>query len=290
MPFPTAFRSILSTAALWLACLAPAAACRNLVPFLRELQAEHRPSLLRTLGPDVSRISRSLGFRQDDSATTEAILAPLFLHHLLTTTAPVDGQRGGVLETVYFWHWISPNPRHRIRMLPDSSLLTAHRPHPRHPSYRTFADMDRTPDLFLSDLVSEEPRYNHPEFGTFTTFGWCSEREMAYALILRRMGYLAKIRFQGNHVWTEVLIQGATKDGSSGSGVLVVDNTFASAEPAPLRQPVAAWLSDVGRGRDVVSMNAKAGASAQVRFVDSLQVGPKATSRIRGLVVGWLVR
>jgi hypothetical protein len=224
----------------------------------------------------------------EDSANQARILNALFLHRLLTTSAPADGARGGILESVYFWHWVTPNPRHQIRRLPDSALLAKCKPHPQHAMYRSWADMDRTPDLFLADMVSDRPRYFHPDFGSFFTFGWCSEREMAFHLLLVRMGYTAKIKFQGNHVWTEVLISGKGVDGTTKTGILRVDNTFDQVGAQPLDKPVAAWLADVGPGKDVVAMNAKARSPQQLGRVESLEVEAAAKARIGAQVGAWL--
>lgn len=275
---------------VWLLSISCAASCEPLLPFLDRLFADHRISIARKLSQDEPSASLLSRLSPEDSASRERILEVLFLHRLLTTSAPIDGARGGILESVYFWHWVKPNPRHRIRMLPDSGLLVEAKPHPAHPSYRSWADMDRTPDLFLADLVADTPRYFHPDFGTFYTFGWCSEREMAFTLLLTRMGYTAKIKFKGNHVWTEVLIEGARLDGSTKNGILRIDNTFDQVGLGGLDKPRSAWLADVGPGNDVVRMNANAKSPEQIRRVENLDLNHPAMDRMEERVSRWLRR
>lgn len=272
----------------WLLALPGCSFGERLVPWLEQLQTDHRAALVGKLAPELRDVRSVLGARSDDSATTDRILRPLFLHFLLTTDAPVDGSRGGVLETVYFWHWVTPNPRHALRSLPDSQPLTSKRPDPRHASYRSWADMDRTPDLFLGDLASEQARYFHPQTGPLFSFGWCSEREMAYSLLLTSMGYTTKIKFKGNHVWTEILLGGTSGTDGTKSGILVVDNTFGRVGAHVLAESEAAWLADLGPGKDVVAMNAKARSPLQRSRVDEIQVGPRAQARMSELVAKWL--
>lgn len=261
-----------------------------MLPFLERLYADNRIRIAKKLSREHQEICRRMELSPEDSANQARILQALFLHRLLTTSAPADGTRGGILESVYFWHWVTPNPRHQIRRLPDSVLLTRCKPHPQHRSYRSWADMDRTPDLFLADLVSDTPRYFHPDFGSFFTFGWCSEREMAFGLLLNRLGYTAKIKFQGNHVWTEVLVEGKAVDATTRRGVLRIDNTFDQIFAQPLDRPVSAWLGDIGPGKDVVGMNAKAKSQEQIRRVESLELDLPAKDRIEGLVTRWITR
>lgn len=290
MPLPYIWIHRRSQVLAWLLLFAPLAFGESLLPFLERLHADNRLRIAKKLSREHQEICRRMELSPDDSSNQARILQALFLHRLLTTSAPADGTRGGILESVYFWHWVTPNPRHQIRRLPDSALLAKCKPHPQHAMYRSWADMDRTPDLFLADLVSDSPRYFHPDFGSFFTFGWCSEREMAFSLLLIRMGYVAKIKFQGNHVWTEVLISGKGRDGSTKSGILRIDNTFGEIGAQPLDKPMAAWLADLGPGKDVVGMNAKTKAKEQVRRVDSLDLGIPARARIEGQVAEWLKR
>lgn len=85
-----------------------------------------------------------------------------------------------------------------------------------YPPYKSLADADRTPVLFYSDLVDPVP-YNHPSCGDFYTFGWCSEREMAFASASRVLGMKPRIIVQGSHTFTLVPV---------GRTVYQVDNTF----------------------------------------------------------------
>jgi hypothetical protein len=64
--------------------------------------------------------------------------AILFFHQLLTTTDAVDCTMGGILKTVYFWHWTDPNPRYTILLLPDSIPLIRLPPPEGYKKYKSY--------------------------------------------------------------------------------------------------------------------------------------------------------
>lgn len=264
----------------------------TLQAFLTEQYDRNREAILERVAPDLRDLAKPSDPWSESPDGLPTDLDPLrkalYLHHLLTTSAPVDGTRGGVLGTVYFWHWVRPNPRHELRHLPDSALLESLPPPPEHRSYRSWADVDRTPDVFLGDLATAQPSFYHPRYGPIQTFGWCSEREMAYALLARRLfGLAVKIKFQGNHVWTEAWLP-LPPQGSRRPGLVVrIDNTFDQVRSS-LQTDSVSWAKDLGPGKDVVAMNRRARAAAMDRFLDTLSLGPEAAGRMAAQIQGWL--
>ena len=199
----------------------------------------------------------------------KAINSILFYHQLLTTTDAVDCTKGGILKTAYFWHWTDPNPRHSIRRLPDSALLVTLPPVKGYERYKTYADMDRLPLLYCSDLISENPKYVHPSCGSFYTFGWCSE---------------------GIHVWSEVLLELSDSRKRKQFCVITADNTFNAVNSYTLNNSIDSWKKDFGSGAQVAYYNKVAKAADQVRSLREIKVSGIVEKRIRSAVSDWLLK
>jgi hypothetical protein len=266
----------------------PAPAGIPLVEFFQTAYARNVDGIAAALAPRYQALCKSLGVSDTDAANRDALLPLLFQHSLLTSTDAVDCRRGGGLGTVYLWHWIAPNPRHALRRLPDSTLLTKLPPPPGFAKYRSWADVDRLPSLYLGDLAAERARYAHPVCGEIRTFGWCSEREMAFGALLRAQGIKGKIKQGGIHVWSEALFQLIGTDGKPRTGVIAFDNTFDTVEGWPLRGSRAAWARDFGDGAQVDWYNRVAASEAEIAKVKGIRVGPEAYRRMFSLIRIWL--
>lgn len=259
-----------------------------LVAFLKESYSRNASSAHIRLGPRYRALCESLKV-PDTSAENQGRLMPLlFYHGLLTTSDAVDCSRGGALETVYFWHWTSPNPRHRLRHLPDSSLLMQLPPPRGFVKYKSWADVDRLPALYLGDLAAEQPRYLHPRCGEIYTFGWCSEREMAFGALLGALEIKGKIKQEGIHVWTEVLLDLHGPGGKGMQAVVAFDHTFDTVEGRPLKGTRAAWAGDFGDGAQVGWYNRTAWSAAEIARVKAVETGPEARKRMEGQIAKWL--
>ena len=261
---------------------------KSLVEFLQSAYADNTNGAKALLGPRYRALCKSLGVPDSSAANREALMPLLFQHGLLTTDDAVDCRRGGAFGTVYLWHWVSPNPRHALRRLPDSTLLTRLPPPPGFAKYKSWADVDRLPSLYLGDLATEHPHYLHPLCGAFQTFGWCSEREMAFGTLLSAQGVKGKIKQEGIHVWTEVLFDLTGADGKPRTGVVAFDNTFDTVEGWPLEGTRAAWAKDFGDGTQVGWYNRVAGSAAEIEKVKAIQAGPEAARRMTFQIQGWL--
>jgi hypothetical protein len=112
--------------------------------------------------------------------------------------------------------------------------------------YSSYADIDRTPLLFLGDLFTENPKYYHTKQDTFSSFGWCSEREMAFVALVSLLNYQAKVVVRGNHSWTELIVPMVKLNGDSLNFMVNVDNTFDRITWNQISQvAVAEWESKV---------------------------------------------
>lgn len=208
-----------------------------------------------------------------------------FFHELFTGLGATNYLKGGMLEIPYFWHWITPNPRHEIINLPDSTSLVELNPPEEFAKYKTFADIDRTPWLFLSDLVSSNPKYYHPQCGAFATFGWCSEREMAFTIIMSFYGYEGKIKQSGIHTWSEFWIELTGVDGVKISLTTIVDNTFDIIKWNLLEPNIEKtdWMADIGQGEMIEWYNSIAHSEDERRRVQQIQISEATAFRIEEL-------
>ncbi len=221
-----------------------------------------------------------------DPVNQETFFRVNFLHDLLTTSGAADCARGGFLRIPYFWHWIQPNPRHLITSLPEAKLLTAVKPPAPYERYASFADIDRVPALYLGDLVAEAPGYSHPHCGSFFSFGWCSEREMAFTALVVAWGYAGKIWQSGIHTYSVVCGEFKKTDGSAVVLAADVDNTFASISwhRIPGTMPQDQWLTDIGAGAQIAWYNRQARSPGQITALQETPVGAEARARISRLV------
>jgi hypothetical protein len=161
-----------------------------------------------------------------DSGNIEKFYSIKILHDLFTSQTASNCSKGEILNIPYQWHWVNPNPRHTIRFTENGKLLKETKAPAEFSKYNSYADIDRTPYLFLSDLFSETPKYYSASCDTFPGFGWCSEREMAFVCLLDLLNYSGKVVAEGNHSWSELLIPMRSADGKLKNFRVIVDNTF----------------------------------------------------------------
>jgi len=211
----------------------------------------------------------------------------LFLHELLTSTSATDFATGGILQIPYLWHWTNPNPRHNITYLPDSVHLSTINPPEDFSNYQSYADIDRIPSLYLKELFSDKPQYFHEEFGYFFTFGWCSEREMAFNTLMSLLGFESKIKQSGIHVWSELLVSFLNTNGDNIILIAQVDNTFDTLywQNPPDNFSVENWKQDLGDGTQIDWYNQKAHSSLQKNHVLEISVSDNVSDRINELVL-----
>jgi hypothetical protein len=242
---------------------------------------------------DVKNIHRRFRLR-GEASEKEQLYFLLFLHDLMTATGIRDGKTGGLLDIPYYRHWTIPNPRHTLVRNHDSQPLVLIDPPITHSGYDTFADLDRTPDIFLGDLLRDGALYRSPDGKTFSTFGWCSEREMAFTALLTLYGYDARIVQRGSHTWSEVRLTLTVRNGKPVTLIAVIDNTWdrvrfrRDTEP---ELPVDTWLDkDIGAGTFIVWYNDRAHDPLMLATLEQMAATPDVVAEMEGRIAGHLKR
>ena len=177
------------------------------------------------------------------------------MHELFTVKTCEDGSRGDVLNMPYFWHYRTPNPRHAILVDGKKNI--------------SYTSIERKPYNFLKDMVAPADRFTCPGLEPFCSYGWCSEREMAFACLLSIMGYTTHVISTGNHAYTEVQVSFMTNKGEKFDFLINVDNTFNS------------LTISTGSGEPHNNVyDKKAFDSAEIARVKGINVSEKAQDRI----------
>jgi len=212
-----------------------------------------------------------------------------FYHDLFTGVSASNYIKGGILQIPYFWHWVNPNPRHEIKFLPKSNPLTSISPPKAFSKYKTFADIDRVPSLYLSDLLTVNPKYYHPECGKFYTFGWCSEREMAFNTLFTLMNYECKIKQEGIHTWSEIWLTFTSQSNHKINLISIIDNTFDTINwKKSLQKSKIKWKNDYGSGNQIRWYNNIAKSEKQKRKVGDIKVHNEVVKRIENNIKTWI--
>jgi hypothetical protein len=244
--------------------------------FLKATFDRYRASYLLVRGDDYLAYCRDLSL--DPGANRDAAIL-FFLHDLLTCGASEDYSRSGFLGLPYLWHWVDPNPRHALKDAASGTLLVELPPPAGFSAYASLADIDRAPEAFLGDLFLDRREYLGEDGTTFPTFGWCSEREMAYAAIANSLGFVARVVEGNGHVWSEIGFDAAGADGSPRRVMIRSDATFdrlswSSLEAADLK----AWRMEASTATSSRWYNAK--ASSPPAFLHGSAISAKRAAWI----------
>lgn len=264
---------------------------RTAVPlFFKELIQNHRNDFQAVDSSSFKDAARKHSIKEADSVNVTTFYTFHILHKLFTSHSASNYSRGDLLNIPYFWHWTTPNPRYGIIDLETNRKLIEKTPPKEFSKYKSFADIDRTPYLFLSDLVSEKPKYNTPECGNFNTFGWCSEREMAFVSLLSTMGYEGKVITRGNHSWSEFIVPLRNNQNSTNFFKVTIDNTFDKMELESIpANRIPAWRNQKNDGLGDW-YNQKAHTETELKPIRNLQITSTAAQDIENKVVAYLLR
>jgi hypothetical protein len=154
---------------------------------------------------------QNAGYKLSGDDSLDMIVKKLaYMHMLLTCHYSVDGDTSGGFGIPYFWNYTDHNPREHIVNLKKGKPL----------NQLGIATQDRTPLIFWGDYMTDEPQYSYEHISAFYSFGWCSEREMAFKAWLGVAGISSKIGIKADHVWAEVELPGMP------GYFLYIDNTF----------------------------------------------------------------
>ncbi len=188
--------------------------------FFQQLCINHQTAFSKIDNP-YEQFCNQYSLNSKDSLTRQKFYTPFILHKIFTSKTAGNCSTGDIMNIPYQWHWTSPNPRHQIKFTKDHTLLKNTKPPKSFGNYASYADIDRTPYLYLTDFVQEEPKYFSESCGIFSTFGWCSEREMAFVCLMDLLGYEGKVIVGGPHSWSEYIIKIQKKQFK-----LKIDNTY----------------------------------------------------------------
>ncbi len=213
------------------------------------------------------------------------------LHTLFTSKSAMNGSRGDVLNIPYLWHWVTPNPRHQVYESKSGRRLKEIKPTKPFGNYASFADIDRTPYLFLSDMVSGHNQYYTMNGDSFATFGWCSEREMAFVCLMKLLGVEGKVIAKGNHSWSELVVTLKDNGNKDKRFIVMVDNTFDDIRwENPTSARMNTWKAYTGRGKLSTWYNQKANSSTEGAKVKGHICDQYTVQQIEKALVGFLRR
>lgn len=224
-----------------------------------------------------------------DSNNFKTYYTLLIFHKLFTSKTAANGSRGEILNIPYFWHWVTPNPRYKIYATENGKLIKDLKPSKDFARYKSRADIDRTPFLYWSDLFTDKPQYYAAHCDTFSTFGWCSEREMACLNLLETLGFEGKVVAEGNHCWSEYWISLKTPQRSIKHFVVRIDNTFDgfSWELSGLSHKPK-WQSHLGTLEDTKWYNSMGHSATEKAKLKSSKASKPAMDRIEEAVTLYL--
>ncbi len=261
----------------------------TLPEYFESLYTRHSPVYKKLKYEDYDKISKKFGLDKDNQQNQKNYFQILFFHDLFTGAFCIDFTSGGMLEIPYVFHWQKPNPRHSITYLSKSLPLSKVDPPKEFRRYKTYGDIDRIPSLYIGDLFSKEPKYYHPTCGKFYTFGWCSEREMAYNAVLAMSGYKCKIKQKGIHTWSEVWLVFKKTDGTSLNLSASIDNSIDRVDwkiiPKGINQKD--WIKEWGAGTQIRWYNNVIKSEAEKKKLMQMTVSSDDTQWIDEKVKKW---
>lgn len=211
------------------------------------------------------------------------------LHKLFTSQTASNCSRGEIINIPYQWHWVDPNPRYEIYFTNTNKLLKDTKPSEDFVKYQSFADIDRTPYLFLSDLVDSDLKYYSEFCDTFSTFGWCSEREMAFVALITLLDFEAKVVSEGNHSWSEIIIPFKLSNGLFKYFQANVDNTFNSIKSNEiLKENESKWRTYFGESNHSKWYNRMANSKTELNRIKFHLASSQSMERIERDLVKFL--
>lgn len=257
------------------------------IEFADSLYERNRPQLDSILTYTAKQTLTAHGIPSSEE-NCEKIRSLLFLHHLFTSGADVTGNYGGILQIPYFWHWCKDNPRHNIIYRPTNENLTEVPAPVGFEKYKSRADIDRTPAVYLQDLFVDTALYYHSFVGNMFTFGWCSEREMAFGQMVRPKGYKMKVYQNSSHVWSEILLPFIDSSGVEINCILRVDNTFDYFDMVEVEESEELWYQDLGDGSMKAWYNKLANSEEEALKIEKMVISSARFEEMNNSVLIWI--
>ena len=257
--------------------------------FFKKLIQNHTNDFLRIDSISYLELCQVNEIKHDDSTNIEQFYSIKILHDLFTSQTAANCSKGEILNIPYQWHWVNPNPRHEIYLVENNTLLKDTKPSKDFHKYNSCADIDRTPFLYLSDLMEEEPKHYSLLCDTFSTFGWCSEREMAFICLTELLNFNGKVVAEGNHSWSEFIIPMTSNSGEIVYFEVTVDNTFDNIQWTKIENPnIKEWEKIQGDSPLANWYNKKAHSQSEKQKIKNHLASTKAMNRIENKLVKFL--
>ena len=250
--------------------------------FFRKFLNNHIADYFHKDSTTVINFCDTYGFAAYNALTVNQYCSLNILHNLFTSQNATTGSTGKILRIPYYWHWVKPNPRNEIVDRKTNRKLTEFEPPTQFNKYKSVAEIDRTPALFLSDLVTVPLKYASPLCDSFSTFGWCSEREMAFVSLVELLGFEGKVVAQGNHSWSEILVDMPSKAAKNHIMMVVkIDNTFDKIEWVKIEnKDISGWRKDLGNAPLAAWYNQKAHSTIEKEKIRKYIVSKAASTMI----------
>ncbi len=259
--------------------------------FLKELVENHQREFEIVDSSTYKRFCLSNEIFPSDSNNLQKYLTLSILHRLFTCKNATDGSRGEILNVPYFWNWVNPNPRSEITLLENKQKLGEIKPPKEFSKYDSYANIDRTPYLFLSELFLDNPKYYSNSCDTFSTFGWCSEREMAFVCTMDFLNYNGKVMAEGNHSWSEFIVPLQSINKGEKNFKVKVDNTFDEIEWEEItKSDKINWGEYLGNAPQANWYNQQAHSGIEKEKIKKFLISKSAMSRIENSIVKYLIK
>ena len=257
--------------------------------FFNEVTNNHLESFKKLHLSDYEAFCSENSINNKDANNSNTYFKLRILNDILSSENASNYSTGKILKIPYMWHWINPNPRHAIILKEKKITLNTVKPGIGFKNYKSFADIDRTPFLYLSELFTETEKYTSTSCESFATFGWCSEREMAFNCLLDAMQFTSKVYTEGNHCWSEVLLNFTTSTNSKKSFVIKIDNTFHEFIIKEITSKnIANWKTNVGNSTQAKWYNSTAHSQNEKNKLLAFNPSKKAMLRIENAIFNYL--
>lgn len=247
--------------------------------FINKLSFNHSIDFYMKDSSEIKNLISKYDIDLKNSNNFQTLLKLYILHKLFTSENASNCSNGKIINVPYFWHWVEPNPRFGIYFTLNNKLLKDTKAPIEFNKYSNYASIDRTPDIFLKDLFEENPKY-YAACDTFSTFGWCSEREMSFTMLLDMIGIKSKVVAIDNHSWSEVLISFKNTQNKDKQYVIKIDNTFDEILINPIdNTQIITWESDFGNTKLSNWYNLKAHSQKIKSSLNNLILSPSVCNR-----------
>lgn len=258
--------------------------------FFKSIVANHLYNFHRIDSISFLSFCKSNNILATDSLNINNYYTVKILHELFTSQTASNCSKGKILNIPYFWHWCENNPRHEIYMTSSNQLLKNRKPPKEFSRYSCYADIDRTPYLFLSDMVSNVPKYYSKSCDTFSTFGWCSEREMAFVALMKTLNYRGKVKAENYHSWAEIIIPMKNINNEQTYFNVIVDNTFNSVDWVKFKiEQLKDWETQIGSISQSKWYNKMASLQTELNMINGHTVFEMASTRIENQIIKYLL-